>query len=252
MLKQSIIFFTLLFTQLTANIYVYDERAYLEEVNQGELVEEHEVVEYVEAIENDEYRGSSVRYVSHQPTQRDDSTIHYINEQSTSHTKIEKVDQNQHYIIENGVLKLSDVKQLKEINKEEFEEIRSLNQELSIPYGAAIKVKVDIASQRMSIYANGKRYYQWKISTGTWKYPTPRGYYRPQVLKKMHYSKKYDNAPMPHSIFFKGGYAIHGTNSISRLGRKASHGCVRLHPSNAKKLFQLVKRSRRNVSIVVK
>jgi len=251
MLKQSIIFLTLLLTQLTANIYVYDERAYLEEVNQGELIEEHEVVEYVEAIEDDEYRGSNVRYVSHQPTRRNDSTIHYINKQPPSRTQTQ-VDQNQYYILENGVLKLSDENQLKEINKEEFEERRSLNQELSIPYGAAIKVKVDLASQRMSVYANGKRFYQWKVSTGTWKYPTPRGYYRPQVLKKMHYSKKYDNAPMPHSIFFKGGYAIHGTNSISRLGRKASHGCVRLHPSNAKKLFQLVKRSRQNVSIVVR
>jgi lipoprotein-anchoring transpeptidase ErfK/SrfK len=57
----------------------------------------------------------------------------------------------------------------------------------------------------------------------------------------MHYSSKYENSPMPHSIFFHGGYAIHGTNYVKRLGSPASHGCVRLHPSNAARLFSLVR-----------
>jgi lipoprotein-anchoring transpeptidase ErfK/SrfK len=56
----------------------------------------------------------------------------------------------------------------------------------------------------------------------------------------MHYSKKYDNAPMPHSIFFKGGYAIHGTYDVRKLGRPASHGCVRLHPDDAAVLYEIV------------
>ena len=58
----------------------------------------------------------------------------------------------------------------------------------------------------------------------------------------MHYSRKYDNSPMPNSIFFLGGYAIHGTGYIKSLGRPASHGCIRLHPQNAAKLFSLVKK----------
>ena len=58
-----------------------------------------------------------------------------------------------------------------------------------------------------------------------------------------YFSKKYHNSPMPHSIFFRGGYAIHGTTSIKSLGRPASHGCVRLHPSNAATLYSLVKQA---------
>ena len=57
----------------------------------------------------------------------------------------------------------------------------------------------------------------------------------------MHYSSKYENSPMPHSIFFRGGYAIHGTGYIKSLGRPASHGCIRLHPRNAAALYQLVR-----------
>ena len=59
-------------------------------------------------------------------------------------------------------------------------------------------------------------------------------------MAKMWYSRKYDNSPMPNSIFFVGGYAIHGTNHVKGLGRPASHGCVRLHPSNAQILYRLV------------
>jgi lipoprotein-anchoring transpeptidase ErfK/SrfK len=58
----------------------------------------------------------------------------------------------------------------------------------------------------------------------------------------MHYSRKYDNSPMPHSIFFLGGYAIHATNYVKYLGRPASHGCIRLHPRNAAKLYALVQK----------
>ena len=73
-------------------------------------------------------------------------------------------------------------------------------------------------------------------------YHTPRGAWRPYSLKKMHYSRKYDNSPMPHSIFFLGGYAIHGTGYVKSLGRPASHGCIRLHPQNASRLFNLVRK----------
>ena len=57
---------------------------------------------------------------------------------------------------------------------------------------------------------------------------------------------------MPHSVFFHGGYAIHGTEDIKHLGQIASHGCVRLHPKNAKKLFDLVNDyGMKNAKIVV-
>jgi lipoprotein-anchoring transpeptidase ErfK/SrfK len=83
-------------------------------------------------------------------------------------------------------------------------------------------------------------YFEWNVSTGRKGYRTPTGVYQPYLLKKMHYSSKYDNAPMPHSIFFYGGYAIHATEAINKLGSPASHGCIRLHPKNARWLFRLV------------
>lgn len=83
--------------------------------------------------------------------------------------------------------------------------------------------------------------YHWPVSTARRGYVTPTGTFHPYSLQPMHYSKKYDNAPMPHSIFFSGGYAIHATPHISNLGRPASHGCVRLHPANAATLYDIVK-----------
>ena len=82
--------------------------------------------------------------------------------------------------------------------------------------------------------------YAFEVSTGRKGYRTPTGVFRPYMLKTMHYSKKYDNAPMPNSIFFLGGYAIHATDAINSLGRPASHGCIRLHPQNARWLYHLV------------
>lgn len=106
---------------------------------------------------------------------------------------------------------------------------------------AAVIAQVDLSSQRMTVMVNGRTQYTWKVSTGKWGYGTPSGTYRPQRLERSWYSRKYDMAPMPYAIFFHGGYAIHGTTSIGRLGRRASHGCIRLHPSNASRLFTLVK-----------
>lgn len=92
----------------------------------------------------------------------------------------------------------------------------------------------------------------WKVSTGRSGYRTPRGSYKPTRLHRMWHSRKYDNAPMPYSIFFRGGYAIHGTDQIGSLGRPASHGRVRLHPGNAKRLFNLVRaHGRANTRIIV-
>jgi lipoprotein-anchoring transpeptidase ErfK/SrfK len=78
---------------------------------------------------------------------------------------------------------------------------------------------------------------------------TPRGRFAPTGLERMHYSKKYHNSPMPYSIFFRGGYAIHGTYALSQLGTPASHGCVRLSPQHAKMLYEMVQREGASISI---
>ena len=106
---------------------------------------------------------------------------------------------------------------------------------------AALVARIDISKQTMTVLDGGKVAYTWHVSTGRQGYRTPTGTYRPTRMHEMWYSRKYDNTPMPHSIFFYGGYAIHGTDAISKLGGPASRGCIRLHPSNAKRLFNLVK-----------
>jgi lipoprotein-anchoring transpeptidase ErfK/SrfK len=105
---------------------------------------------------------------------------------------------------------------------------------------AAVNVVVSISSQSMSVNVHGWPYGYWKVSTARDGYWTPRGSFRVQRTARVYYSKKYDNAPMPNSVFFKGGYAIHASNYIRSLGRPASHGCVRLHPVNAARLYGLV------------
>ena len=116
---------------------------------------------------------------------------------------------------------------------------------------AGIVVTVDKTAQQLTVQVDGATRYQWPVSTARWGYRTPNGSYRPQRLERQWYSRKYDWSPMPYSIFFDGGYAIHGSTEISRLGRPASHGCIRLHPQNAAILFDLVKHNVSNTRIVV-
>ena len=116
----------------------------------------------------------------------------------------------------------------------------------------SVVARIDIGTQTMTVSRNGAVVDRWKVSTAGKGYRTPTGQYRPTRMHRMWYSRKYDNSPMPHSIFFRGGYAIHGTGSIKRLGTPASHGCVRLHPKNAARLFALVREAgARNTSIVI-
>ncbi len=103
-----------------------------------------------------------------------------------------------------------------------------------------VNVIIDISSQSMAVRVNGWHWASWKVSTARSGYYTPRGNFGVQRTARVYYSRKYDNAPMPNSVFFHGGYAIHGSNHIRSLGRPASHGCVRLHPSNAAQLYSLV------------
>jgi lipoprotein-anchoring transpeptidase ErfK/SrfK len=117
---------------------------------------------------------------------------------------------------------------------------------------AGILTHVDLSSQRMRVYEDGRLSYSWKVSTGARGYRTPLGSYRAKRLHRMWYSRKYDLSPMPHSIFFRGGYAIHGTPHVGSLGYPVSHGCIRLHPRHAQRLYRLVRaHGMRNTRIVV-
>ncbi|MCC8965019.1 L,D-transpeptidase [Bradyrhizobium sp. Pear76] len=113
------------------------------------------------------------------------------------------------------------------------------------PARADIVVHIDKSSQRMAVSVDGARRYNWPVSTGRRGYGTPSGVFRPQMLARRWYSKKYYNSPMPYAIFFHGGFAIHGTYELTRLGGPASHGCVRLNPSHAAQLYRLVERNGR-------
>lgn len=116
---------------------------------------------------------------------------------------------------------------------------------------AGIVITVDKTAQRLSVDVDGAHRYDWPVSTARWGYRTPIGTYRPERLARKWFSRKYDWSPMPWSIFFDEGYAIHGSYEISHLGRPASHGCIRLHPNNAKILFELVQQHTKDTRIVV-
>jgi lipoprotein-anchoring transpeptidase ErfK/SrfK len=109
------------------------------------------------------------------------------------------------------------------------------------PAPSTIVARVDLSTQRMSVYVNDVLTHTFPVSTGRGSYGTPTGRWTAQWLSPKHRSRKYDNAPMPWSVFFYSGYAVHGTTDLKALGRPASHGCVRLHPDNAKTFYSLVK-----------
>lgn len=104
-----------------------------------------------------------------------------------------------------------------------------------------VLARVSIATQTMNVYHEGRLVYTWPVSTAKAGKITPAGTYEPEFLSRNHRSRRYNNAPMPFAIFYDGNYAIHGTDQIKRLGKPASHGCVRLDPKNAKILFEMVK-----------
>lgn len=106
---------------------------------------------------------------------------------------------------------------------------------------ARVEARVDLKSQQMIVKVDGEVAHVWKVSTARRGYVTPRGVYGPKRMHTSYYSKKYYNSPMPYSIFFKGGYAVHGTNAVKALGGPASHGCIRLATPNAKALYNLVR-----------
>jgi hypothetical protein len=110
-----------------------------------------------------------------------------------------------------------------------------------LPASANVLVKVDQSEQRMTVSIDGVQRFSWPVATGRAGYSTPNGSFRPNRMEEEHFSDEYESAPMPHSIFFdEHGHAIHG--SSEKLGRPASHGCVRLSTAHAAELFSLIKR----------
>ncbi|MEJ0011823.1 MAG: L,D-transpeptidase [Bauldia sp.] len=120
-----------------------------------------------------------------------------------------------------------------------------------------VTAMVSIADQRMYVVVIDKmglkKTYAWRVSTGKDGFETPTGDFRPTRTAAEYYSKTYDDAPMPYAVFFTGGYAVHATEAVGRLGSPASHGCVRLTLENAQTFFSLVEAfGARNTTIAVK
>ena len=112
------------------------------------------------------------------------------------------------------------------------------------PVASTILITIDKATQKMTVAVDGAERYRWPVSTGKFGYSTPSGTYTPTSMNEVWYSKQWDNAPMPHAIFFmKDGHAIHGSYEVKRLGNAVSHGCVRIAPQNATILYDLVKKT---------
>lgn len=118
---------------------------------------------------------------------------------------------------------------------------------------ASLVASVDISTQTMTVVHHGEVKYRWKVSTARRGKVTPAGSWTAKWLSRNHRSSRYNNAPMPWSIFYSGNYAIHGTNQTGRLGSPASAGCIRLHPDNAAVLYRLAQQEGlKNTRIVVR
>jgi hypothetical protein len=116
---------------------------------------------------------------------------------------------------------------------------------------AHVLISVDKGSQQMTVSIDGAPRYRFEVSTGRPGYGTPSGIFHPQRMEPTWFSKEYYNSPMPHSIFFHGGFAIHGSYEINALGGPASHGCIRLHPDNAAALYALVQQQGMGATTIV-
>jgi hypothetical protein len=123
---------------------------------------------------------------------------------------------------------------------------------LSAPAKADVAIAISKSQQQMIVTVDGAPTYRWTVSTGRPGNDTPNGSFRAIRLERVYYSKKFDDAPMPNSVFFYGGYAIHGTYEEGKLGNPVSHGCVRLARANAETLFALVRaRGMSNTRVVI-
>jgi hypothetical protein len=118
---------------------------------------------------------------------------------------------------------------------------------VSIAY-ARVSVHIDLSTQTMHVQSSTGSY-SWPVSTARAGYVTPRGTFSPTHMTRMTHSTLYNNAPMPHAIFFRSGWAIHGTTHVGQLGSPASHGCVRLSPAHAAQLYSMVEAEGATITI---
>jgi hypothetical protein len=116
---------------------------------------------------------------------------------------------------------------------------------------ADVLVSISKSQQRMSVAVDGTELYRWPVSTGRRGFPTPSGSFHPVRLERHWYSRQYEMTPMPWSMFFFRGYAVHGTMEAHNLGRAASHGCVRLRPDHAATLFALMHKQKLAATMIV-
>ncbi len=118
---------------------------------------------------------------------------------------------------------------------------------------ASLVAQVSLSGQTMTVIHNGRVIHNWRVSTARRGKVTPTGSWTAKWLSRNHRSSRYNNAPMPYSIFYNGHYAVHGTDQVGRLGTPASAGCIRLHPENAARLYRLAQQvGLRNMRVVVR
>jgi lipoprotein-anchoring transpeptidase ErfK/SrfK len=135
---------------------------------------------------------------------------------------------------------------------QEYAKLFLKSKTLLSPTKTYVKIVIDKSVQRIFVYRDWEHIYTFKSSTGKAGHRTPIGTFKPYSLELMHYSRKYYNSPMPWSVFFNNGIAIHGTEAIYNLGRAASHGCVRTHPVSARRIYNLVRRyGSKNTTVIV-
>jgi hypothetical protein len=123
-----------------------------------------------------------------------------------------------------------------------------------LAFAEKVVILIDKSAQRMTVNVDGLELYVWPVSTGVTGYTTPDGTYRLFRMEEFHFSEEWDDAPMPNSIFFtRKGHAIHGSEHVERLGRRASHGCVRLAPEDAATLYYMVEGAgMANITVIIR
>ncbi len=135
---------------------------------------------------------------------------------------------------------------------QEYTKLFLLSKTLLNPTKNHLKIIINKSRQRIYVYRDWEHLYTFKSSTGKAGHRTPSGIFKPYSLEIMHYSRKYYNSPMPWSVFFNHGVAIHGTEAIYNLGHAASHGCVRTHPVSARRIYNLVRKyGTKNTTVIV-
>ncbi|MEK6774895.1 MAG: L,D-transpeptidase [Bdellovibrionota bacterium] len=105
------------------------------------------------------------------------------------------------------------------------------------------------SQQKMYLYINAELVNAFVVSTGK-NYPTPdfdthpNGRIYDEYNSKIFPGGNYQGlGNMPYAVFIASGFAIHGTTepNFKYLGQPASHGCIRLHPTNAYIFNRLVR-----------